>query len=304
MNRRQFLCTAGAFAGWSGGVACRPLAGASTFDRALVLVDLDGGNDGVNTVIPIGDPLYRALRPTLAVPEEQVLTLDARTGLHPSLLPLLGAWRGQELAIVQGVGHDACNRSHFRSRQIWDTASDTHEYRDDSWFANAGVPLAPSSPAGSFAASCEDAARSIAQREAAVARIALHGFDTHESQASRHAALLGQLAKGLMVLRAQLIASGDWHRTLVMTSSDFGRSVRENAAGGTDHGAAAAHFLMGGNVRGGLWGAAPRLDGLEGDEGIPVTLDFRQLHATACAHLGVVPSSSVERFAPLPLLRA
>lgn len=296
MNRRQFLCTTGAFAGWSGVVACQARAEAYTVDRALVLVDLNGGNDGLNTVIPVGDPLYRALRPTLAVPHDQVLLLDERTGLHPSLVPLLGAWRGQELAIVQGVGHDACNRSHFRSRQIWDTASDTHEYRDDTWLAYASVPAA------SFAASCTAAARSIAQREAAVVRIALHGFDTHENQALRHAALLGQLAKGLMMLRAQLIASGDWHRTLVMTSSDFGRSARENAASGTDHGAAAAHFLMGGNVRGGLWGAAPRLDALDGD-GLPVSLDFRQLHATACAHLGVAPSSSVGRFAPLPLLR-
>lgn len=303
MNRRQFLCTTGAFAGWSGGVACRTRAAASTFDRALVLVDLNGGNDGLNTVIPVGDPLYRALRPTLAVPHDHVLPLDERTGLHPSLSPLLGAWRGQELAIVQGVGHDACNRSHFRSRQIWDTASDTHEYRGDNWLAHASVSAAQSLPAASFVASCTDAARSIGQREAAVVRIALHGFDTHENQALRHAALLAHLAKGLMMLRGQLIASGDWHRTLVMTSSDFGRSARENAARGTDHGAAAAHFLMGGNVRGGLWGAAPRLDAPEAGEGVPVSLDFRKLHATACAHLGVAPPSSVERFAPLPLLR-
>ncbi|MDR5833828.1 DUF1501 domain-containing protein [Caballeronia sp. LZ034LL] len=297
MNRRQFLCTTGAFAGWSGGVACQARAEAYTVDRALVLVDLNGGNDGLNTVIPIGDPLYRALRPTLAVPHDQVLPLDERTGLHPSLGPLLGAWRGQELAIVQGVGHDAGNRSHFRSRQIWDTASDTHEYRDDTWLAHASLPAA------SFVASCTDAARSIAQHEAAVVRIALHGFDTHENQALRHAALLGQLAQGLMMLRARLIASDDWHRTLVMTNSDFGRSARENAVGGTDHGAAAAHFLMGGNVRGGLWGAAPRLNALDTGDGLPVSLDFRQLHATACAHLGVAPPSSVERFAPLPLLR-
>ncbi|MDR5756970.1 DUF1501 domain-containing protein [Caballeronia sp. LZ035] len=303
MNRRQFLCTTGAFAGWSGGVACEPRADASTVHRALVLVDLNGGNDGLNTVIPVGDPRYRALRPTLAIPQDQVVPLDDRTGLHPSLLPLLKVWQEQELAIVQGVGHDATHRSHFRSRQIWDTASDTHEYRGDTWLAHASVPLAQGSPAASFAAACTAAARSIVQREAAVIRIALHGFDTHENQAPRHAARLAQLADGLMELRTKLIAAGEWHRTLVMTSSDFGRSARENSARGTDHGAAAAQFVMGGNVRGGLWGAAPRLDALVAGDGLPVSLDFRRLHATACAHLGVAPSSSVARFAPLPLVR-
>ncbi|KND58162.1 hypothetical protein BSCH_01116c [Candidatus Paraburkholderia schumanniana] len=151
-----------------------------------------------------------------------------------------------------------------------------------------------------FVASCEAAARLIAMRRVAVMRLTLHGFDTHESQARRHASLLAGFAEGLALLRARLIASGDWSRTLVMTRSDFGRSARENAAGGTEHGSGAPHFLMGGNVRGGLFGAAPRLDELDEAGGLPVGIDFRRLYAIV---LGADALGLGRRFQPLPLLR-
>ncbi|KND58163.1 hypothetical protein BSCH_01117c [Candidatus Paraburkholderia schumanniana] len=91
MNRRQFLSMAGAFAGCTGSTLAMPRPGVSSFSffQALVIVDLNGGNDGLNTVIPIADPLYRALRPTLALTRDRALTLDERTALHPSLRPLM-----------------------------------------------------------------------------------------------------------------------------------------------------------------------------------------------------------------------
>jgi uncharacterized protein (DUF1501 family) len=102
-----------------------------------------------------------------------------------------------------------------------------------------------------------------------------------------------------------LIASGAWSRTLVMTRSEFGRTARENAAGGTDHGAAAAHFMMGGRVRGGLFGMPPQLDRLDADGGLPVGVDFRRLYATVLDACGQIDSSSIlgARFEPLRILR-
>lgn len=105
--------------------------------RLLILVELKGGNDGLNTVIPYAEPAYYRLRRNIALRREQVIQLDERTGLHPSLAPLLPAWRSGELAIVQGVGYAQPNFSHFRSTQIWDTASHRDEYLCEGWLARA-----------------------------------------------------------------------------------------------------------------------------------------------------------------------
>jgi len=135
MNRREFLATAGAA---TVAVAMGPQpawADAARYANLLVLVELKGGNDGLNTVIPYADPAYYALRPRLAIPRDQVLPLDAATGLHPSLQPLLALWQARELAIVQSVGYPEANLSHFRSIEIWDTASRSNEYLHDGWLA-------------------------------------------------------------------------------------------------------------------------------------------------------------------------
>lgn len=137
MNRREFLATTGA-ATVSVAWGARPAyAAAGGYGNVLVLVELQGGNDGLNTVIPFADPAYYALRPQLAIPREQVLGLDAVTGLHPSLQPLLALWQARELAIVRGVGYPEANLSHFRSIEIWDTASRSNEYLPDGWLARA-----------------------------------------------------------------------------------------------------------------------------------------------------------------------
>ncbi len=134
MNRREFI--AGAAATVS--LLCRALparAATAGYGNVLVLVELQGGNDGLNTVIPFADAAYYALRPQLAIPRAQVLALDAATGLHPALQPLLALWQSGELAIVQGVGYPEANLSHFRSIEIWDTASRSSEYLSDGWLA-------------------------------------------------------------------------------------------------------------------------------------------------------------------------
>jgi uncharacterized protein (DUF1501 family) len=114
-----------------------PLAHASAAapPHYLVLVEFNGGNDGLNTVIPYTDPHYRKLRPNIAIARDAVVQLDERSGLHPALAPLLPLWNEKQLAIVQAVGYPQPNRSHFRSIEIWDTGSDADEYLDTGWLA-------------------------------------------------------------------------------------------------------------------------------------------------------------------------
>ena len=380
-GRRDFLRLA----------ALAPLAGSSAFAAALagparkllVLVELRGGNDGLNTVIPFNDPRYAALRPRIAIPREQVVQLTQDAGLHPSLEKLRALWDARELAIVQGVGYPQPNLSHFRSIEIWDTASRSDEYLDAGWLARAfarspspasfaadGVvvgsgsmgPLAGGSarcialtdpaqflrnarlargegeatnaalahilrvqrdvrasaekitaerrfetpfPAGAFGNSVNTAAQ-LAANEAGVSvvRLSLGSFDTHANQLGPHANLLRQLAEGLSALRAALLESGRWNQTVIATYAEFGRRARENQSGGTDHGTAAAHFILGGAVKGGLYGAAPALDRLDGEGNLPHAVDFRGYYATFLERWWGVDSRPVlgGRFDTLPIL--
>ena len=142
MNRRDFLHAIGASTAvitLSPGVA---FAVGADYGKLLVLVELKGGNDGLNTVVPYANGEYYNLRPRLAVARDQVLQLDADTGLHPSLQALMPLWEARELAVVQGVGYPGANLSHFRSIEIWDTASKSNEYLKDGWLtrAFAGTP--------------------------------------------------------------------------------------------------------------------------------------------------------------------
>ena len=112
---------------------------AANYQKLLILVELKGGNDGLNTVIPYADAQYAVLRPRLAVARDQVLQLDEQSGLHPGLAPLLALWKANDMAVVQGVGYPAPNLSHFRSIEIWDTASKSNEFLQDGWLARAFV---------------------------------------------------------------------------------------------------------------------------------------------------------------------
>lgn len=359
--------------------------GVANYERLLVLVELKGGNDGLNTVVPYADAAYYQLRPRLAIPRDQVLQLDGATGLHPSLGPLMAAWSSRELAIVQGVGYPDANLSHFRSIEIWETASRSNEYLADGWlsrafnaaptprsFAADGViiggaemgPLAggatraialtdteqflrqarlaaPAGQAGNaalghilrverdivqaaanlngdhpyatefpltpFGNAVRTASQVIASKAGvAVVKLALGGFDTHSAQAGTHARLLKDLADGLVALRSALTEIGRWDSTLVMTYAEFGRRPRQNLSDGTDHGTASAHFVMGGRVKGGLYGAAPALAGLDGNGNLPHAVDFRDLYATALERWWGADSARAlkGRYTSLDLVRA
>ncbi|MBL8511004.1 MAG: DUF1501 domain-containing protein [Betaproteobacteria bacterium] len=396
MNRRHFLqslgLSAAAGCGYLNGVAWAAPAAASAatpagnrYQNLLILVELKGANDGLNTVIPYTDPLYSSLRPRLAIARDQVLQLDERTGLHPSLSPLMSLWEGKELAVVRGVGYPKPNLSHFRSIEIWDTASDSETFLETGWlgralaavppprqFAADGVvvgasdmgPLAGGAvrtialadtaqflrsaklaqtgadqrnaalrhiqavenevlhaagklnsnyafktefPKNPFGNQVRTAAQLVAsQAGMAVIRLTLTGFDTHANQLGPHANLLKVLAEGMAALKAALVELNRWDTTLIMTYAEFGRRPKENQSGGTDHGTANSHFLMGGKVKGGLYGEAPQLNRLDGEGNLGFAVDFRSLYATVIERWWGSASTDVlgGKFAPLGVLRA
>ncbi len=87
----------------------------------LVVIELTGGNDGLNTVVPQADDIYHKSRPSLRIEPDKVLKLNDHVGLHPSLKDLHSLWASGDLAVIQGVGYPNPNRSHFRSMEIWQT---------------------------------------------------------------------------------------------------------------------------------------------------------------------------------------
>jgi len=282
------------------------------------------------------------------------------------------------------VGYPHPNLSHFRSIEIWDTASKSEEYLSQGWLARAftarpvpqryaadgvvigsqdlgpltgagtrAIALANTEqfqrqarmaqpmhahgnsalnhvmkveldvaqaaaglrgdhafrttfPQGPFGNAVKTAAQVIASPGGVAAvRITLNGFDTHVNQANIQANLLKQLAEGLAALKSALVEIGRWDTTLVMTYAEFGRRPQENGSNGTDHGTANAHFVVGGRVRGGLYGAPPQLDRLESGN-LAYAVDFRSLYATALERWWGVPTSAAlgGRYAPLEVLRA
>lgn len=95
--------------------------------RYLVLIELKGGNDGLNTVIPYNDDLYYENRPTLKIPLNQVLKINSELGLNPALGHLQKLYKDNDLSIIQNVGYANPNKSHFTSLDIWETASENKD---------------------------------------------------------------------------------------------------------------------------------------------------------------------------------
>lgn len=99
----------------------------------LILIQLAGGNDGLNTIIPFRHDAYYRARPTIGIPKQQVLSIDGLVGFNPVLAPLKALYDTGNLAVIQGVGYPNPNRSHFVSTEIWQTASDAKKMLSQGW---------------------------------------------------------------------------------------------------------------------------------------------------------------------------
>lgn len=361
-------------------------------DRILVVVQLGGGNDGLNTVVPYGSDDYYRARPQLAVAapgkDNGALQLDSKfgIGLHPNLKGFKELLDGGQLAVIQGVGYPNPNRSHFASMDVWHTGSPRG--RGDGWIgryvdctcngspqADAQVSIGRSAPlamigaiskpvsfenaklfqwmgkdlpsdmgnpydainragalegvtAGSQEAflmrTALDAQLSSDRIRAAMAKtplvsypntklaeqlksvgamirdqmktrvyyVSLAGFDTHSGQQGAHGNLMREVSEALLAFQNDLKAQGNDGQVMTMVFSEFGRRVRQNASGGTDHGTAAPMFVIGKRVKAGVHGNHPSLTDLDQGD-LKFTTDFRSVYATLLDSWMGAPSSKV-----------
>jgi len=249
MNRRGFLAASVAAL-----IAPRLAQAQADYQRLLVLIELKGGNDGLNTVVPYADARYYELRPRIAVKRDDALQLDARSGLHPALKPLMPLWQDGQLAVVQGVGYAAPNLSHFRSIEIWDTASRSDQYLGEGWLARAfaadpvpkgfaadgvsvgGFDLGPLAGTGARAIALTDPESFLRQ-----ARLA------NPAGAKRNAALAHILKVESDIVQAARHLGGDVAFRTEFPRSPFGNAVRTAAQlAANPAGVAAIRLSLGG----------------------------------------------------------
>ena len=383
----------------------------------LVVLQMAGGNDGINTVVPFANDYYHRARPRLGLKAQDVLKINDTIGLNGSMKGFKSLYDAGQLSIIQGVGYPNPNRSHFRSTEIWQTASDSDRVEKSGWlgryFDNAcpgadpavGVVIGNQLPEAFFAAkpkgivfnnpqnyrfmangtAIEESYKKLNELEMAsplpddnsggsiamlpagmpmtggravdfISRTALDaqhssdevraiaarvqnqaeypasllggslklvakliggglptriyyvsqgGYDTHTNQLATQSRLLGDLADSVKSFTDDLKAQGNMGRVLVMTFSEFGRRVSENANGGTDHGAAAPMFVIGKKVKAGLLGQYPSLapqDLYQGD--VKYKVDFRSVYAGVLETWLTTPSAPIlgRQFAPLPVM--
>jgi uncharacterized protein (DUF1501 family) len=138
MDRRKFFTLTGTF---TGGALLLPdflkaygnSSNLITGMQNVVFIQLNGGNDGLNTFIPYEDPLYLALRPTIALSKEEVIGKNRGMSFHPALKDFAKIQQDGNLTVIQNVGYPDPNRSHFRSREIWETAASSSTYLNHGW---------------------------------------------------------------------------------------------------------------------------------------------------------------------------
>ena len=418
-NRREFLKVfVGATAWLSAGSSVPALLSRTAFaaaaernsgENVLVVLQLAGGNDGLNTVVPYGDDHYAKNRFTLRLPEGRLHKIDSLVGFHPVMEPFMWLYQGGYLSVIQGVGYPNPSGAHPVSMRIWQTAATDPDSRQTGWLGRvvdrvwrpdetavpavfvgqitqpftlhaekaivpslrtlgdwtlhglagvagqfhrrrleqtAGMPRGGSDNAlvefvqrntqAAYAVSRQIEAvqaqaagraaeypplqlagqlRTIAQLIRADVGIRIFltelggdgigGFDNHANQRDNHAALLSQLSQSVAAFVDDLKRDNLLDRVLLMTYSEFGRTVRENGRRGTDHGSAAPLFLVGGKVKGGMIGPHPKLTELEGGGGLRHHTDFRRIYATVLDRWLGFDSEAVlgAKFEPLDVLK-
>ena len=365
-------------------------------DRCLVLVNLYGGNDGLNCIVPHGDDRYYQVRPGLAIDRHDVLAIDAHVGLNPGMRSFKALYDRGMVAIVQSVGYPNPDHSHFRSTEIWQTAA-PDRYEHTGWLGRyldaAGLPPAnlfkgvavskvlpeamvssrtdipaipglrdyamiadgnvtarrafaqqardrrlpfespylahvmeieanaqrsseelprlvsgyvtkASYPATGLGRSLALAAQIVGSNLGTKAIYVEHGsFDTHVSQKATQNQLLTEFSNAMAAFYYDLAAHGNDHRVLTLTFSEFGRRIEENGSRGTDHGEASPLFMIGGGVKGGIYGQAPDL-GATNMGNVRFTTDFRSVYATVLERWLGRPSAQLlgGEFVQLPVL--
>ena len=336
--------------------------------KRVVVVQLSGGNDGLNTVIPFRNDLYYQNRPTIAIQKDNLLKLNDELGLHSSLEPLRSLYDNGYLTIINNVGYPNPNRSHFRSTDIWQTASNSNQYLQSGWIGryldtygkspynaieldeslslamkgekmngiatndakrlfrtsqdpyfkkviqhynkehlnehNLGYLYKAMISAKSSAKYIYETSKTVSSQQTypqnpfgkqlkttaefinsglqtSVYYTSLGGFDTHANQSNIQTRLLKNYAESIEVFVKDLKVNNTFRDTLILTFSEFGRRVKQNAANGTDHGAANNVFIIGEDLKTqGLYNNLASLEDLDENGDLKFEIDFRTIYAT------------------------
>ncbi|MEP3837535.1 MAG: DUF1501 domain-containing protein [Algibacter sp.] len=336
--------------------------------KRLVIIQLSGGNDGLNTIIPYRNDLYYRERPTLGISNKEIIKLNDEVGLNSSLEPLKRLYDQGYLSIINNVGYPNPVRSHFRSMDIWQTATDSDKYSQSGWVGryldhfgkqphsaievdeslslamkgeqfnaiatqdakalynlskdpyfknihnhqndahlsehNLGylyksMIAAESSakyifetsktvtsqkeyPNNKFGKQMKTTAQFInSHLETKVFYTSLGGFDTHVNQLNTQKRLLGVYADSVEAFVQDLKENNTFKDTLILTFSEFGRRVKQNASVGTDHGTANNVFVIGENLkRPGFYNNMASLSNLDANGDLIFEIDFRTIYAT------------------------
>lgn len=400
MQRREFL-TRSAFTAASSLLVPQFLKAFETNQRGqnalgskkLVIVQLSGGNDGLNTVVPFRNDIYYRERPNIAIAANKVLKINDEIGFNPALEKLKNLYDNGLVTVINNVGYPNPDRSHFRSMDIWQTGSGADEYLSSGWIGRyldahcsgkSCLPhaaleiddtlslalkgqkangLALQNPEKIYQQTQSQLVQEMTQNQPAtnhenvsylyktlaqttssaayvynkskvhksrllypsselgkslktiaelitsgidtqVYYVSLSGFDTHIRQNDQQDRLLRQYADAMSVFVEDLKANGQLDDTLVMTFSEFGRRVKENASNGTDHGTANNLFLIGGPARTRpVFNEAPNLANLDNGD-LKFQIDFRQIYATLLDNWLKTSSEAVlgQRFSTLALV--
>lgn len=257
--------------------------------KKLVVIQLNGGNDALNMVVPYTSGRYFDARPNLALKQGEVIPLTSAAALHPSMPELATMFRQNQLAVVQGVGYPDASRSHFRSSQVWHTAK-PDEIAESGWLQRYWQYAGSIRDGASASKSrwnhqhqVEGDLNSIADlicagSAGAVFATSMDGFDTHANQKRLHAELLRRLSKDLSKFYQRLQSHSKECEVLTLVFSEFGRRLQENDDLGTDHGSSGSCLILGGNINGGVYGAPfpPNWQKQESH----FEIDFREVYAT------------------------
>jgi uncharacterized protein (DUF1501 family) len=272
--------------------------------KRLVVVQLTGGNDGLNTVVPFQNDIYYQSRPTIAIERNKVLTLTDEIGLHPSLKNIYSFYQQGAVSVIQNVGYPRPHRSHQKCLEVWRSA-DTDgcssgwlgryaDHRNSArlFSADAECCLALTGERSAYTAPLSDPDTSLADKFRVIASmihsqpspdifyLSHQGYDTHVAQNETQTHLLKELDEAIAGFVDNLKRNDHFKNVLILTISEFGRRVAENDFGGTDHGTANCMFAISGGLKhAGLSGYRPVLSDLD-DGDLKHSTDFRQAYST------------------------
>ena len=233
------------------------LSSSSCSGRKLVLIHLSGGNDWYNTFIPFSNEEYYSKRPSLAIDATEIIRMNSQYGFNPAMSSLVNVYESGNMFVFNDFVCEHDDNSHYTAEQLWKTVS---LHKDKSWLqrlqesyeiqVHSAKELRNSGKQHNFYSDLKSVSDCIIQsNENQVFTLKLDGFDTHQFQKHKHQYLLEEYSEAAALFIKELRKNGKFKDTLILTWSEFGRSINENIKKGTDHGHENSIMIMSGGFR-------------------------------------------------------